>query len=33
VANIYRRAKQQYRAFDDFDGAVYTGAETTWIGE
>jgi len=32
VPYINGRAVQRYGAFDDFDGAVYTGAKTTGIG-
>jgi hypothetical protein len=32
MAHINRRAVQRNGTFDDFDGAVYTGAKTAGIG-
>ena len=33
VANVDGGTKESYRAFDDFDGTIYSGAKATWIGE
>jgi hypothetical protein len=33
VANVDRGTKESYRAFDDFDGTIYSGAKTARVGE